>query len=118
MGSATIVAVPDGILVGVAAIEYVAWNRRAILSHLYVEREARGRGIGRMLVQEIQGLANALHARCLWVETQNVNAPAIRFYESCGFAFSGLYTYLYAPHDNADEKALLFTLHGSPRIQQ
>ena len=94
MGSATIVAVRHGALVGVAALEYVAWNRRAILSHLYVDREARGRGIGRTLVRELQARANALHARCLWVETQNVNAPAIRFYESCGFVFSGLDTSL------------------------
>lgn len=112
--SASIVAVRDGVLLGVAAIEYVAWNRRAVLTHLYVDREARGRGIGRTLVQELQVLANAKHARCLWVETQNVNAAAIRFYESCGFVFSGLDTSLYDPQDNAGETALFFSLPNYP----
>lgn len=116
MSSAAIVAVREGALVGVGALEYVAWNRRAILSHLYVDREARGRGIGKRLIQELHARANALHARCLWAETQNVNAPAIRFYESCGFVFSGLDTSLYAPQDGAGETALYFALpshHGA-----
>lgn len=110
MSSATIVAVREGVVIGVAALQYVAWNRRAVVSHLYVDRAARGRGIGRRLLRELHARANALHARCLWVETQNVNAPAIRFYESFGFVLSGLDTSLYDPQDIAGETALYFAL--------
>ena len=108
--SSAIVAVQEGAVIGVAALKFVAWNRRAVVSHLYVDRPARGRGIGRRLLQELHARANILRARCLWVETQNVNAPAIHFYESCGFVFSGLDTSLYDPPDIAGEMALYFTL--------
>lgn len=108
--SATIVAEREGILIGVAALQYVAWNRRAVVAHLYVDRAARGQGIGTLLVQELRARAKAFHARCLWVETQNVNAPAIRFYERCGFVLSGLDVSLYDPQDTAGEIALYFVL--------
>ena len=108
--SAAIVAVREGVLIGVAALTHDAWNRRAVVSHLYVDRVARGRGIGTRLVRELHARANALNARCLWVETQNVNAPAIHFYESRGFVFCGLDTSLYDPQDIAVETALYFAL--------
>ena len=103
-----IVAERAGVLIGIAALKYVAWNRRAVVSHLYVDRAARGQGAGTALMRELRARANALHARCLWVETQNVNARAIRFYEACGLVFSGLDTSLYDPHDMAGETALFF----------
>ena len=109
-----IVALREGTLVGVAALEYVAWNRRGVVSHLYVDRATRQQGIGRRLLRELHARANALHARCLWVETQNVNAPAIRFYESCGFVFCGLDTSLYDPEDLGGETALFFALANAP----
>ncbi len=108
--SAAIVAEREGVLIGVAALQYVAWNRRAVVAHLYVDRIARGQGIGARLVRDLRVLAKALHARCLWVETQNVNAPAIRFYERCGFLFSGLDLTLYDPQDTAGDIALYFAL--------
>ena len=108
--SAAIVAVREGVLIGVGALKYVAWNRRAVVSHLYVDRAARGRGVGTSILRELHARANALHARCLWVETQNVNAPAIRFYESQGFVFSGLDTSLYDPQVVVGETALYFAL--------
>ena len=38
-------------VVGLAALRFEAWNRRARLEHLYVAPQARGRGIGRALVE-------------------------------------------------------------------
>jgi ribosomal protein S18 acetylase RimI-like enzyme len=106
--SVAIVAERDGVLVGVAALQYAAWDRRAVISHLYVDRAARGQGVGTDLMRELRVRANALHARCLWVETQNVNAPAIRFYERCGLILSGLDISLYDPQDIVGETALFF----------
>ena len=108
--TAAIVAEREGVLLGVAALQHVAWNRRAAVAHLYVDRPARGQGIGARLVRDLHIRAKALHARCLWVETQNMNAPAIHFYERCGFVFSGLDLSLYDPQDTAGDIALYFVL--------
>ncbi len=108
--TAAIVAEREGVLIGAAALQYVAWNRRAAVAHLYVDRTARRQGIGARLVRDLQIRAKALHARCLWVETQNVNAPAIRFYKRCGFVFSGLDLSLYDPRNTAGDIALYFAL--------
>ena len=107
--NAAIVAERKGALIGVAALKYVAWNRRAVISHLYVDRAERGQGVGTALMRELRARSRVLHARCLWVETQNVNARAVRFYERCGFVLSGLDTSLYDPRDVVGETALFFT---------
>jgi GNAT superfamily N-acetyltransferase len=91
------VAVHDGAIVGVAAMRYEAWNRRARLEHLYVERRVRGQGVGRLLVESALAEAQAAGMRCLWVETQTVNASAIEFYRHLGFAWCGFDTSLYDP---------------------
>jgi len=85
----------DGRVVGVASVAWQAWNRRAELSHLYVDAPARGRGVGAALLREADCAARALGARVLWVETQQVNAPAIRFYLRQRFTCCGLDTALY-----------------------
>lgn len=46
------VAEEAGRVVGVAALKEVRWNRRAELWHLYVDRTARGRGVGRLLLEQ------------------------------------------------------------------
>ncbi|MEP6619791.1 MAG: GNAT family N-acetyltransferase [bacterium] len=108
--SVTVVAEHENVIVGVAALRHVAWNNRAVVTHLYVDGTARGHGVGTQLVQELRKHAAGLHARCLWVETQNVNVPAIRFYEKNGFVFSGLDVSLYDPRTTGAEIALYFTL--------
>ena len=109
-----LVAEHDGDLIGAAAAEMHAWNRRLVISHLYVDRGARGSGVGAMLLRELRARAAALGARCLWVETQNVNAPAIRFYQREGFACCGLDTALYDPRQVAGEVAVFFALPLEP----
>jgi ribosomal protein S18 acetylase RimI-like enzyme len=36
-------------------------------------------------------------ARCLWLETQNINYPAVQFYRRMGFRLCGLDETLYRP---------------------
>jgi ribosomal protein S18 acetylase RimI-like enzyme len=102
-----IVAERDGSIAGVATMQYAAWNRRAIVTHLYVDRVARGATIGRSLLAALRTRAIECGARCLWIETQNVNAPAIRFYQRCGFTVCGLDTSLY---EDPAETAIFLTL--------
>ena len=101
-------------VVGVAAMSVRAWNGRAELSHLYVDAGARGTGVGRALLDAMRDHARRLGERCLWVETQNVNAPAIRFYRRHGFACCGLDTSLYDPRQLPGETAVFLALALDP----
>ena len=97
-------------LVGVAAMSMQDWNRRAILHHLYVATQARGMGVGGALLAAVIKAAGARQARCLGVETQASNYPAVQFYRKAGFLWSGLDTSLYDPDAvGADEIALFFS---------
>lgn len=105
------IAEVDDTLAGVAALKWEAWNRRAVLWHCYVAPSVRGRGVGRALIDDMKAHARQLDARCLWLETQNVNYPAVKFYERMGFRWCGLDTTLYdAGEQPSAEVALFFTL--------
>ena len=73
-----------------AALSYEAANRRAILWHLYVGPAYRRQGIGRALIDAMVVRAQHYQARCLWLETQDVNYGAIQFYRRVGFECCGL----------------------------
>lgn len=104
-----IVAEDQGTIVGFAAVRSEHWNRRAALWHLYVARHRRGTGLGRRLIDSVEEYARTTHARCLWLETSNVNYPAIQFYRHVGFTLCGLDRTLYSPDgDAAGETALYF----------
>lgn len=102
------VAEHEGIVTDFAATRFEAWNRRANLTHLYVAPSARGRGVGRALVDGAILDARTRGARCLWVETQTVNVPAIRFYEALGFVWCGFDASLYDPALSAQAETALF----------
>lgn len=84
-------------LVGVAATTFEAWNARQRLDELHVAPAARGRGLARELVDRVLGEARGNGARELWVETQNINLPAVRAYRRLGFTVTGLDLTRYAP---------------------
>jgi ribosomal protein S18 acetylase RimI-like enzyme len=97
-------------LAGVASLTIEAWNRRAVLRHLYVTREARRIGLAHALVTAAIGAARDRNARCVWVETQTVNYGAVQFYRSIGFEWCGFDTALYDPSvAGIDEVALFFS---------
>jgi ribosomal protein S18 acetylase RimI-like enzyme len=75
---------------GVAALSYEEENRRAMLRHLYIDKKYRGQGIGRALIDAMVKRAQQYQARCLWLETQDVNYDAIQFYRRVGFQYCGL----------------------------
>jgi GNAT superfamily N-acetyltransferase len=104
-----VVAEQDGRVVGVAALENDAPDRRAVLRHLYIDRPHRGKGIGRALMDAIITRAEEWGARCVWLETQDVNYDAIRFYKQAGFEWCGLDRSL-DEHDGSetDETAVFY----------
>jgi ribosomal protein S18 acetylase RimI-like enzyme len=106
-----VVAEVEGRIVGLLALKHEAWNRRAVIWHLYVDPSTRGQGIGRALIEEAIQTAQRWSARCLWLETQNINIGAIQFYRRLGFQWCGLDTTLYDPAgEAAGEIALFFAL--------
>src|SRR5262249_55920874 len=98
----------EGALVGFAAARHETWNRRVVVLHLYVAAGHRGRGIGRALIDHLDGFARTVGARCLWLETQNVNYPAIQFYRRLGFRLCGLDESFYDPAGPAAGEVALF----------
>ena len=87
-------------IAGYGELRFEAWNGRARIEHLYVSDGFRGQGVGRLLVQALDERARQEpSARCLWLETQNVNYPAVRFYLNLGFRLCGLDETLYRPGD-------------------
>lgn len=111
-----VVAEADGALVGVAAADLSTWNRRVQVEHFYVAAPARKRGIGRALMGSVVAFAREAGARCVWLETQNVNYPAVKFYQRLGFRLCGLDARLYDPATlERDEIGIFFALDLTTR---
>ena len=104
----TVLAEKEGTLAGAAAAEYAAWNRRVTIHHLYVQPPYRRLGVGTQMLDALDTFAQSVGARCLWLETQNVNYPAIQFYRRSGFQFCGFDASLYYPESLAHEEVALF----------
>ena len=91
---------------GYAVVEREDWNRRAVITDFFVDRCARRRGIGRKLMEQVFRLAENA-ARVLWVETQDVNLPAIAFYRRMGFEVCGFDSTLYDGKDGGEVAVFL-----------
>jgi ribosomal protein S18 acetylase RimI-like enzyme len=103
-----VVAEAAGGLAGFAAVHLRPWNRSAELSALFVAPASRGQGLGQALTRAALEFARGERVRCLTLETQCTNAPAIRFYQRAGFQFCGVHTALYDPATVAPEEAAVF----------
>jgi GNAT superfamily N-acetyltransferase len=106
-----LIAEIDAQLAGVAALSYEEENRRAILWHLYVGAAYRGQGIGRALIDAMIARAKDYNARCLWLETQDVNYGAIQFYQRVGFQWCGLDLSLDERDGSATQETAVFFMH-------
>jgi GNAT superfamily N-acetyltransferase len=78
------VAELNGQIVGIALyyIKYSTWKGRCIyLDDIVVTQSLRGKGIGKLLFDEVIKVAKAQNVRRLEWQVLNWNEPAIRFYE-------------------------------------
>ena len=103
-----VIAEEADVVAGFAAAQYVAWNRRVVLWHLYVAPPFRRQGVGARLLAAVDTFAHSVEARCIWLETQNINTPAIRFYQRLGFQLCGFDTTLYDPETLPETEIALF----------
>ena len=109
-GGLAVVAETGKTIAAFMTVKFETWNRRAWLTHIYVGPEYRGRGIGTRLIGEALKFAEEQKARGLWLETQNFNYPAIRYYQKLDFRFCGFDQSLYDPEKVPGETAMYFCL--------
>lgn len=76
------------------------WNNRYRISNICIfEENARGKGLGTLLMQAIQRAAEAAGARMIVLEMQTCNENAIAFYKRNGFSIIGFDLYSYSNDD-------------------
>ncbi|RCV53084.1 GNAT family N-acetyltransferase [Marinitenerispora sediminis] len=94
---------------GFVAFEVTAWNRRLVVHEIAVAPGHRGRGIGAALMERACRYGRRNGARTAWLETSNVNVPAVRAYQRMGFALCGLDSSLYRGTPSEGEVALFMS---------
>lgn len=83
------------------------WARYAFIDDIAVSRNARGKGVGRALINQAIEWAKQNQLMGLMLETQDNNLWACRFYSKCGFRIGGIDDMVYANFPNiAGEKAI------------
>jgi putative acetyltransferase len=95
---AFVVAYLDDVAVGCGAVRRLD-QTTAELKRMFVERDVRGQGIGRALVEALEHEARLLGVTNIVLETGTRLAPAIRLYEATGYTRSPLFgEYLASPN--------------------
>jgi ribosomal protein S18 acetylase RimI-like enzyme len=95
-----------GEIVGFCAVRDQQWNRQLVIWHLYVDRRARGQGHGFRLLEHALADGRARDAQTVWLETSNLDYPAVQWYRAHGFELCGLDTTRYEPTYAPGETAL------------
>lgn len=75
--------------VGYCAIKPDHENRGIFLSKLYVEKENRGRGISRLMLNKIISLAFEKNLDNIWLTVNKNNNNSIGIYKKLGFEIAG-----------------------------
>ncbi len=88
-----------GRLVAFAISESIPWNRSLRIWEFHVSREYQRKGIGRALMSHVVAKATQDKFRIVFLETQNTNVKAIRFYRAMGFSLDALDLSFYTNHD-------------------
>jgi GNAT superfamily N-acetyltransferase len=115
-GAAFLVARVEGQPVGCGAIRPFGPGVGEV-KRMFVVPEARGRGISRLLLQEIESAAVEMGYRTLRLETGIRQPEAIGLYDSAGYRRAACYGY-YAndPRSVCFEKTLGSSRHKSSRL--
>ncbi len=70
---------------GIGIAEFLGFEKCAEIQKLYLVDEAKGKGLGRMLLEKAESYAQKLGYRQLYLETHTNLDAAIRLYERKGF---------------------------------
>lgn len=80
------------------------WNGLAMIDCLVVDKNFRKRGVAHTLMGVAIDWAISRNYKGIMLETQDINVPAIRFYEKYGFQIGGYDSLVYTAFD-LDESA-------------
>jgi ribosomal protein S18 acetylase RimI-like enzyme len=83
----TTVAVVDGAVVGLAVLKHDE------LEQLFVDRSARGTGVAQRLIADAERRIAASGFPLIWLAVATENAPALRFYDKCGWSKKAAFEY-------------------------
>lgn len=76
----------DGTVVGTAAFHPIDRGEQAVeIRKMYLLPEARGQGLGRFLLGQLETAIAALGYQEIWLETATVLKEAVAMYESSGY---------------------------------
>lgn len=69
---------------------------------IIVDPALQGRGLGKLLVREVESAVRVLRGRLVYIETSSVPlyAPTHTFYERCGYALAARLADFYKPGDD------------------
>lgn len=96
----------NGVPVGCGALRPLK-DDIAEIKRMYVVAEARGQGISRRILNQLERHARAFGYAWLWLETGTLQPEAMRLYESSGFQRRPVYGYYAAdPRSVCFEKRL------------
>ena len=97
----------NGNLVGFLELDFEDWNSRVRITQLLIDESLRRKGYGKMLMDFAKDIAKDRDYRMLILETQSRNTPAIDFYLSQGFVFSGTNLHFYSNDDISEDEVML-----------
>lgn len=87
------------------------WNKFAYVEDIKVDKQYRGYGLGKKLIEQAKRWAKDGGMAGIMLETQSNNVRACKFYESCGFVIGGFDSYVYRGLDkDSDEIAIYWYL--------
>lgn len=87
------------------------WNNYALVEDIVVDKNYRGYGIGRKLIEQAKRWAHDGGMAGIMLETQSNNVKACEFYRNCGFVIGGFDFLLYRGiHKHSDEIAIFWYL--------
>ena len=89
--TATWIAEEAGQITGFAIIDWTEEDNEvtSYIQTVEVSPEARGRGVGRELLNRVEDSARLAGAGSIWLHVEEGNAAAIRLYETQGFRWEG-----------------------------
>lgn len=102
-------------IVGVLDVATESWRSVAWIWNIMLDKDIRGRGLGRILMERTITWAKSHNLRAVMLETQSNNVPACQFYAHLGFQLVGINDQFYTNHDiKRDEIALFWSYPLKP----
>lgn len=95
-------------IVGVLDMTTEAWRNAAWIWNLMLDRDVRGMGIGRRLIDHSIEWARYRRLRAVMLETQTNNVPACKFYLHMGFQLVGVNDAFYTNRDYERDEIAIF----------